>query len=173
MAVIEYLKNKALVNSTFKNGESKTEILDEENFDAASKEVEDGASEDYTGLELVALQPYTMYEVGEDDPLGDLANLVSDKSVLSQLVNRAITLKQQQYIRKQMLAKTFVAVADPIDLRVVVGAPSERTSKSPEEKLQAQMSLAVGFNVDAAQLAQAIALIRQGQAQQAGTTLGG
>jgi len=112
---------------------------------------------DGTTIEVTAAQTYTFHEVSEQDPITDFTAFVPDIAEQANLINRAIVLKQQQFVRRQLMSKEFVPVEGAYDLMPVIGAVSERQSASPEQKAANALSKLLGRQISQDDLAAIIA----------------
>lgn len=81
--------------------------------------------------ELVGVQSFTKYSIETDE---DFALLVPELKERINLVNRALGIKQNQYIRDFMTDEKFEPVEGSIDLVDVCAKPTERRAASPTEK---------------------------------------
>lgn len=96
---------------------------------------------------IAVAQTYTFYEVSDEDPITDFVELCPTVSEQANLINRAIVLKQQQYVRRQMSGSTFAPVEGSVDLHDVVAQVSERKSATPQEKAANALSKLLGRTV--------------------------
>lgn len=108
-------------------------------------------------VEVLTSQTFTFHEVSETDPLTDFQTFVPDVEEQANLINRAIVLKQQQYVRRLLMSKDFTPVEGAYDLQSVIGLKSERVTASPEQKAANALSKLLGRNVSTDELANIIA----------------
>ena len=113
-------------------------------------------------VEVLASQSFTFHTVSETDPLTDFQTFVSDVSEQANLVNRAIVLKQQQYVRRLLMTKDFTPVEGAYDLMSIIGAKSERQAASPQEKAANALSKLLGRDVSIEELANIISSLSGG-----------
>jgi hypothetical protein len=126
--------------------EKAQELIDE------AKEKADG-----TTVEITAAQTFTFHSVSETDPLTDFVMFVPTVDEQANLINRAIILKQQQYVRRLLMAKDFTPVEGAYDLSPVIGAVSERQTASPEQKAANALSKMLGRQISLDELTNIIA----------------
>jgi hypothetical protein len=119
---------------------------------------------DGTSVEITAAQTFTFHSVSETEPLTDFQAFVPSVEEQANLINRAIILKQQQYVRRMLMAKDFTPVDGAYDLQPVIGAVSERQTASPEQKAANALSKMLGRNVSTEELANIIASLGAAQA---------
>jgi hypothetical protein len=150
-----YQETRVRVAVTKTDGKIEKTVLEESDAQKWLEELK--ADPTVSNAEVQAAQSYTFYEVSEEDPIGDFVTLVPTVAEQANIVNRAVVLKQQQFIRKQLLADTFVPVDGSFDLSEVVGAVSERQKASPEQKAANALSKMLGRQVSIDELAQIIA----------------
>ena len=115
-------------------------------------------------VEVLASQTYTFHTVSETDPITDLQAMVADISEQANLINRSIVLKQQQYVRRQLMGTKdapFTPVEGAFDLFPVIAMKSERQSASPQEKAASALSKLLGRNVSIDELSNIIASLGQ------------
>jgi hypothetical protein len=115
-------------------------------------------------VEVLASQTYTFHEVSETDPITDLATMVSDISEQANLINRSVVLKQQQFVRRQLMGTKdtpFTPTEGAYDLFPVIAMKSERQTASPQEKAANALSKLLGRNVSTDELANIIASLGQ------------
>lgn len=111
-------------------------------------------------VEVLASQTYTFHTASETDPVSDLQSMVPDISEQANLINRSIILKQQQFVRRQLMGtktEPFTPVEGAYDLYPVIAMKSERQSASPQEKAANALSKLLGRNVSTDELAAIIA----------------
>lgn len=150
-----YQETRARVSVTKSDGKIEKTVLEE--GDAAKYIEELKADPSVTNAEVQMAQTYVFYEVSDEDPIGDFTTLVSIPAEQANVVNRAIVLKQQQYVRKSLLSDTFVPVDGAIDLAEVVGSVSERQKASPEQKAANALTKMLGRPVSIEELNNIIA----------------
>jgi hypothetical protein len=133
------------------NGEKqKPKVLPEKSYgdvDWIKEREEEGFS-----VEVEVAQTHTYHQVSVESAFADFEILVPNPDERADLINTAIALKQQQYVRKQLLASEFVPVEGSIDLIDVVGAVTERQKMSPEQKAANALSKMLGRAVTVDQL---------------------
>ena len=98
-------------------------------------------------VEVLASQTYTFHEVSETDPITDLAAMVPDIAEQANLVNRSVVLKQQQFVRRQLMGTKdtpFTPTEGAYDLFPVIAMKSERQTASPQEKAANALSKLLG-----------------------------
>lgn len=123
------------------------------------------AKGDGSQVEILVSQTFTFHQVGEQTPLEDFQAFVPDVEEQANLINRAIVLKQQQYVRRMLMAKDFTPVEGAYDLSPVIGQKSERVSATPEQKAANALSKLLGRSIGTDELANIIAsLSSQGAA---------
>jgi hypothetical protein len=140
---------------TYSDGKIEKTVLEESDAEAYLKEA--SADPKVTNAEVQASQSYLFHEVSDEDPITDFLALVPTVSEQANIVNRAIVLKQQQFVRKQLLSDTFVPVDGAFDLREVCGQVSERQKASPEQKAANALSKMLGRPVTIEDLAAIVA----------------
>lgn len=140
-----YQETRVRVAVTKTDGKVEKTVIEEQ--DAAKWLEELKADPTVSNAEVQAAQSYTFYEVSDEDPIGDFSVLVPTVAEQANIINRAVVLKQQQFIRKQLLSDTFVPVDGTFDLAEVVGAVSERQKASPEQKAANALSKLLGRQV--------------------------
>lgn len=129
---------------------------------AEAKEKADG-----TQVEVTAAQTYTFHSVSEQDPITDFTAFVPNVEEQANLINRAIILKQQQFVRRQLMSKEFAPVDGAYDLMPVIGAVSERQTASPEQKAANALTKLLGRQIGIEELANIIASLGGGASQAA------
>jgi hypothetical protein len=115
-------------------------------------------------VEVLASQTYTFHEVSETDPITDLQAMVPDIAEQANLVNRSVVLKQQQFVRRQLMGTKdtpFTPTEGAYDLFPVIAMKSERQTASPQEKAANALSKLLGRNVSTDELANIIASLGQ------------
>lgn len=115
-------------------------------------------------VEVLASQSFTFHTVSETEPLADFQSFVGDVSEQANLINRAIVLKQQQYVRRLLMAKDFTPVEGAYDLMPIIGQKSERQAASPQEKAANALSKLLGRDVSIEELSNIISSLSGGQA---------
>jgi hypothetical protein len=98
-------------------------------------------------VDVLASQTYTFHTVSETDPLTDFVAFVPSVEEQANLINRSIILKQQQFVRRQLMQKDFTPVEGAFDLSPIIGQKSERQSASPQEKAASALSKLLGRDV--------------------------
>lgn len=157
-----YQETRVRVKTVDTKGAIDKTVLEEQDAEKWLEELK--ADPNIASAEVEVSQSYTFHEVGEEDPIGDFQVLVPTTGEQANIVNRAIVLKQQQYVRKQMLSDTFVPVDGSFDLMEVVGAVSERKAASPEQKAANAFSKLLGRPVSLEELNAIVASLGQAQA---------
>jgi hypothetical protein len=112
-------------------------------------------------VEVETSQTYTFHSVSETDPIGDFQQMVPSIEEQANLINRSIILKQQQYVRRQLMAKDFTAVEGAYDLLPIIGLKSERQSATPAEKAANALSKLLGRDISLDELTSIIASLGQ------------
>jgi hypothetical protein len=112
---------------------------------------------DGSSLDVLTSQTFTFHQVSETDPVTDFVAFVTDVEEQANLINRAIVLKQQQYVRRLLVSKDFTPVEGAYDLQSVIGLKSERVSATPEQKAANALSKLLGRQVAVDELANIIA----------------
>jgi hypothetical protein len=107
--------------------------------------------------EVTVSQTFSVTSVSDEDPLGDFATLVPNTAEQANLINRAIVLKQQQYMRRLLVGSNFTPVDGVYDLASIIGQPSERRSATPAEKAANALSKMLGRQVTQEELAAIVA----------------
>lgn len=108
-------------------------------------------------VDVVASQTYTFHTVSEEDPITDFQAMVPSIEEQANLINRSIVLKQQQFVRRSLMAKDFTPVEGAYDLFPVIGQKSERQSATPQEKAANALSKLLGRDISTDELANIIA----------------
>jgi hypothetical protein len=108
-------------------------------------------------VEVMASQTFTFHTVSETDPLTDFVAFVPSVEEQANLINRSVILKQQQFVRRLLMAKDFTPVEGAYDLYPVIGQKSERQSATPQEKAANALSKLLGRDVSIDELANIIA----------------
>lgn len=103
-------------------------------------------------VEVEVAQTHTYHKVSVASAFQDFEILVPSADERADLINTAIALKQQQYVRKQLLNTSFSPIEGSIDLIDVVGAVTERQKMSPEQKTANALSKMLGRVVTVDQL---------------------
>jgi hypothetical protein len=98
-------------------------------------------------IEVELQQSHTYYQVSAESAFADFEELVPSADERVDLINTALALKQQQFVRKQLLNKDFVPVEGTIDLKDVVGAVTERKTASPEQKAANALGKLLGRSI--------------------------
>ncbi len=137
-----------------KYGETEISVKEDKVSEVMEELVTEGKGRE---VEVLASQTFTFHEVSETEPLTDFQTFVPDVSEQANLINRAIVLKQQQYVRRLLMAKDFTPVEGAYDLSGVIGQKSERVTASPETKAANALSKLLGRNVSTDELANIIA----------------
>lgn len=162
MSVKSYQETRVRVKVVYTGGKTEKTVLEESDATKWLEELK--ADPNVASAEVEAAQSYNFSEVSDDDPLADFVALVPTTAEQANIVNRAIVLKQQQFIRKQMLADTFVPVDGSFDLTEVIGAVSERQKASPEQKAANALSKLLGRPVSIEDLASIISSMQSANA---------
>jgi len=160
MAMKTYQETRVRVAVTKADGKVEKTVLEEQ--DAAKWLEELKADASVTNAEVQAAQTYTFYEVSDEDPITDFTQLVPSSAEQANIVNRAVVLKQQQYIRKALLSDQFVPVDGSFDLAEVCASVSERQKASPEQKAANALSKMLGRPVSVEELANIISNLGAG-----------
>jgi hypothetical protein len=111
-------------------------------------------------VDVLASQTYIFHEVSETSPIEDLQSMVPDVSEQANLINRSVILKQQQFVRRQLMGTKeapFTPVEGAYDLYPVIAMKSERQTASPQEKAANALSKLLGRNVSIDELTNIIA----------------
>ena len=136
-----------------KDGKHEYQTFDEEKVQEKIDELKaDGATP-----EVKFSQSYTYYNVGSEDPLGDLAAIVGNPIEQANIINRALDIKQNAFVRNALKQDNFTPVEGSFDLAEVCAAVAERKSASPEEKAAAAMSKLAGRTITVEELTQILA----------------
>lgn len=159
MAHKTYQETRVRVAVTKADGKVEKTVLEEADAQKWLEELK--ADPTVTNAEVQAAQTYTFYEVSDETPIEDFQELVTATTEQANIVNRAIVLKQQQFIRKSLLSDTFVPVDGSFDLSEVVGAVSERQKASPEQKAANALSKMLGRAISVDELNSIIASLGQ------------
>lgn len=114
-------------------------------------------------VDVLASQTYTFHTVSETDPVADFVAMVPSVEEQANLINRSIVLKQQQFVRRSLMAKDFTPVEGAVDLFNIIGQKSERQSATPQEKAANALSKLLGRDVSTDELAAIIASLGAGQ----------
>ena len=146
-----YQETRVRVAVTYSGGKIEKTVLEESDAQKWMEELK--ADPNVANAEVQAAQSYTFYEVSEEDPITDFQTLVPSLAEQANIINRAVVLKQQQFIRKSLLSDTFVPVDGAFDLSEVIGAVSERQKASPEQKAATALSKLLGRTVTIEDLA--------------------
>ena len=110
--------------------------------------------------QILVSQTYTFHEVSDETPIADFQELCPNVVEQANLINRAIVLKQQQFVRRMLTATGFQPVEGSVDLRDVIGQVSERKSASPEEKAANALSKVLGRTISLEDLAQIVGMMQ-------------
>lgn len=137
-----------------KVGETEISVKEEKVQEIMEELVTEGKGRE---VEVMASQTFTFHQVSETDPLTDFQTFVPDVDEQANLVNRAIVLKQQQYVRRLLMTKDFTPVEGSYDLQSVIGQKSERQTATPEQKAANALSKLLGRNVGIEELSNIIA----------------
>ena len=108
-------------------------------------------------VDVLTSQTYTFHTVSETDPLTDFVGMVPSVEEQANLINRSIILKQQQFVRRQLMGKEFTPVEGAFDLSAIIGLKSERQSATPQEKAASALSKLLGRDVSVDELSNIIA----------------
>jgi len=108
-------------------------------------------------VDVLASQTYTFHTVSETDPITDFLQFVPSVDEQANLINRSVVLKQQQFVRRQLMQKDFTPVEGAFDLFPIIGQKSERQSATPQEKAANALSKLLGRDVSIDELANIIA----------------
>jgi len=150
-----YQETRVRVAVTKTDGKVEKTVLEEQDATKYLEELK--ADSTVTNAEVQAAQTYTFYEVSDEDPITDFGSLVPTTTEQANIINRAIILKQQQFVRKALLADTFVPVEGTYDLAEICAAVSERQKASPEQKAANALSKMLNRPVSVEELANIIA----------------
>jgi hypothetical protein len=151
-----YLETRCNYKKTLPGGKVEEVIAATE--DKFNEEVEESKEKnDGTTLELVHAQSLRFHEVSIEQPIEDFLLFCDNKEEQANLINRAIILKQQQYVRRLMTDSNWVPVDGELDLAFVIPAISERKSATPEQKAANALSKMLGRTVSQDELANIIA----------------
>src|SRR2546430_9687146 len=90
-----------------KTGETEISVKEDKVSEVMEELVTEGKGRE---VEVLASQTFTFHEVSETEPLTDFQTFVPDIAEQANLINRAIVLKQQQYVRRLLMAKDFTPV---------------------------------------------------------------
>ena len=144
-----------------KVGETEISVKEEKVQEVMEELVTEGKGRE---VEVLASQTYTFHTVSETDPLTDFTSMVPDVSEQANLINRSIVLKQQQFVRRQLMQKDFTPVEGAYDLSTIIGLKSERQAASPQEKAANALSKLLGRDVSIDELANIIASLEAASA---------
>jgi hypothetical protein len=145
-----------------KDGKHEFNTFDEDKVQEKVNELnEEGAS-----TEVKFTQTFTYYNVSETSPLEDLEELVSMKTEQANIINRALDIKQNQFVRNLMKNDTFTPVEGSYDLADIAAKEAERKSASPETKAARALSKIAGYEITPEALASILAAMNPSQAGQ-------
>src|SRR5467141_1163294 len=85
-------------------------------------------------VDVLASQTYTFHTVSETDPITDFLQFVPSDDKQANLINRSVVLKQQQFVRRQLMQKDFTPVEGAVDLFPIISQKSESKSATLQEK---------------------------------------
>lgn len=146
------IKNNATVvrvDWVTKDGKHEFNIFDEDKVEDKVKELtEEGAT-----TEIKFSQTFGYVNVSDTNPLQDLADLVPTQTEQANIINRALDIKQNQFVRNLMKGDTFTPVEGVYDLADVAAREAERKSASPETKAARALSKLAGYEISPEQLA--------------------
>lgn len=136
-----------------KDGKHEFQTFDEEKVSEKVAELQaEGAT-----AEVKFAQSFTYYNVSGESPLDDLAKLVDNPVEQANIINRALDIKQNTYVRNALKQDNFTPVEGSFDLAPICAAMAERKSASPEEKAAAAMSKLAGRTISVEELTQILA----------------
>jgi len=157
------VKNNATlvrVDWVTKDGKHEFNTFDEDKVEDKIKEL----NEEGSTPEVKFTQTFTYYNVSDASPTDDLTQLVQNLSEQANIINRALDIKQNQYVRNLMKQDNFTPVEGAYDLADVAAKEAERKSASPELKAARALSKLAGFDITPEQLASIIAAMSPSQA---------
>ena len=136
-----------------KDGKHDFNTFDEEKLDEKVKEL----TEDGSQTEVKFTQTFGYHNVSVENPLQDLADLVPSLEEQANLINRALDIKQNQFVRNLMKQDNFTPVEGVYDLADVCSAVAERKSATPEQKAARALSKLAGYEITPEALASILA----------------
>jgi hypothetical protein len=144
-----------------KDGKHEFNIFDEDKVEEKVKELnEEGAA-----TEIRFSQTFTYYNVSDTTPTDDLLELVSSLTEQANIINRALDIKQNQFVRGLMKQDNFTPVEGTYDLADIAAREAERKSASPETKAARALSKLAGYEITPEALASILAAMNPSQAQ--------
>lgn len=136
-----------------KDGKHEFNIFDEDKVEEKLKELnEEGAS-----TEVKFSQTFTYYNVSDSTPTDDLLELVASTNEQANIINRALDIKQNQFVRNLMKQDNFTPVEGTYDLADIAAKEAERKSASPETKAARALSKLAGYEITPEALASILA----------------
>jgi len=130
-------------------GKTKSTVLEEERAQGWIEEL----TADNETASVEASQTYTYHNVSVESSSTDFEELVPNPQERADLINTALDLKAQGFIRKTMLAKDFTPTEGSYDLHDIYNIVTERKSASPEEKAANALSKLLKRSVSVDELA--------------------
>jgi hypothetical protein len=88
------------------------------------------------------------------------------KTEQANIINRALDIKQNQFVRNLMKNDTFTPVEGSYDLADIAAKEAERKSASPETKAARALSKIAGYEITPEALASILAAMNPSQAGQ-------
>ena len=136
-----------------KDGKHDFNTFDEDKVEEKIKELtEEGAT-----TEIKFTQTFTYYNVSDASPADDLVELVSNANEQANIINRALDIKQNQYVRNLMKQDNFTPVDGSYDLADVAAKEAERKTASPEIKAARALTKLAGYEITPEALASILA----------------
>lgn len=113
--------------------------------------------------EIKFTQTFAVHEVSDENPLEDLASIVSNPLEQANLINRALRIKELKFVSDLFKSDTFTPVEGVYDLSDAAAAVTERKSATPEVKAARALSKLAGYEITPEALASILAAMNPGQ----------
>lgn len=107
--------------------------------------------------EVKFTQTFAVYEVSDENPLQDLAELVANPLEQANLINRALRIKELKFVSDLFKNDNFTPVEGIYSLADAAAAVTERKSASPETKAARALSKLAGYEITPEALASILA----------------
>jgi hypothetical protein len=143
-----------------KDGKHEFEIVDEDKLQEFMTEKEEGGLK----AEVKFTQTFGIYEVSDQDPLGDLQVLVPSPLEQANIINSRLRRKQSKFIDSLLEQDNFTPVEGVYDLSDACATVAERKSASPELKAARAISKLAGREISVEELASIIEAMKGTQA---------
>jgi hypothetical protein len=103
----------------------KPKVVKEDAFSSMNEAL---VAEGKEAVSAVATQTFALHTVDEATPLEDLSSFLADPVKQAAVINRGLTLFQQQFANRTMLAKDFAATDGSFDLQAGLDAIGTRAA---------------------------------------------